>query len=78
MCLLMRQAALGVGILKTDVDPKDDNYWNAVNEEAEKSLQRMIKYSENATDDDEDEDSETLIQKIKNKFRKDEDEDDDE
>lgn len=76
MCLLMRQAALGVGILKTDVDPKDDNYWDAVNEEAKKSLQRMIKYSENATDDDED--SDTLIQKIKNKFRKDEDEDDDE
>lgn len=78
MCLLMKQSAIGVGILKTNVDSKDDNYWDAVNEEATKSLERMEKYSESATDDNDD-DSETLIQKIKNKFRKvdDEEEDDD-
>lgn len=77
MCLLMRQAALSVGVLKTDVDPKDEHYWDAVNDEAIKSLERMKKYSENATDDFED-DSETFVQRIKNKFRKVEDDDDDE
>lgn len=77
MCLLMRQTAIGVAILKTDVDPQDDKYWDAVNDEAQKSLERMKKYSEDTEDDSEDDNSETFIQKIKNKLRKVEDEDDD-